>query len=110
MKVKVPKGVRDGQKIRVRGKGAPCAAGGPSGNLFVTIKVKPHKFFRRDGDDIRIEIPVTLGEAVRGGEIEVPTIHGPIRAKIPAGTQSGQTFRISGKGVKRGARVGDHYY
>jgi molecular chaperone DnaJ len=76
------------------------------------VSVKPHPFYERRGNDIHIELPVTLGEAVRGGEIEVATIHGPVRARIPAGTQSGQTFRISGKGVKnsRGAGHGDHYY
>jgi DnaJ-class molecular chaperone len=72
--------------------------------------VKSHPFFERKGDDIHIELPVTLGEAVRGAEIDVPTIHGPIRAKIPAGTQSGKRFRISGKGVSRKNGAGDHYY
>ena len=62
------------------------------------------------GDDIYIDLPVTVGEAVRGAEIEVPTIHGPVRARIPAGTQGGQTFRLSGKGVKKKGGYGDHYY
>jgi molecular chaperone DnaJ len=104
IKVKIPVGVRDGQTIRLRGKGNPGSAG--AGDLNVLIHVSPHPFFERDGDDIRIELPITVGEAIHGAEVEVPTIHGPVRARIPAGTQGGQTFRLSGKGVKNG----DHYY
>jgi len=111
VKVKIPEGVRDGQRIRIRGKGSPGINGGAPGDLFVRIDVRPHPFFERDGDDIRIELPITIGEAIRGGEIEVPTIHGPVRARIPAGTQGGQTFRLTGKGVKKkGNTLGDHYY
>ncbi len=106
VKVKIPEGVRDGQKIRIRGKGAAYPGGEP-GDLNVLVHVRPHSFFDRKGDDIHIDLPITIGEAVRGGEIEVPTIHGPVRARIPAGTQGGQTFRLSGKGVKK---KGDHYY
>lgn len=103
VKVKIPEGIGNGKKIRVPRKGqAP---------IQITIHVRPHPFFERKGDDIHIELPVTVGEAVHGGEIEVPTIHGPVRARIPAGTQGGQTFRLSGKGVKRkNGTAGDHYY
>jgi molecular chaperone DnaJ len=107
VKVKIPEGVRDGQRIRLRGKGAPGVDGGPPGDLNLLVHVRPHPFFERRGDDIHIELPITVGEAVRGAEVEVPTIHGPVRARIPAGTQGGQTFRLSGKGVKM---KGDHYY
>jgi molecular chaperone DnaJ len=107
IKVKIPEGVADGQRIRLRGKGGPGSMGGPPGDLNVLIHVRPHPFYERRGDDIYIDLPVTIGEAIRGAEVEVPTIHGPVRAKIPAGTQGGQTFRISGKGVKK---KGDHYY
>lgn len=108
-KVKIPEGVTDGQKLRLRGKGQTGPAG--AGDLNVIVKVRPHPFFERRGDDIYIDLPVTIGEAMRGGEIEVPTIHGPVRARIPAGTQGGQTFRLSGKGVKKkGGAYGDHYY
>jgi molecular chaperone DnaJ len=112
VKVKIPEGVADGQKIRVKGKGAAGVRGGQPGDLFVIVIVKPHPFFERKGDDIHIELPVTIGEALGGGQIDVPTIHGPVRAKIPAGTQSGRTFRITGKGVKkrRGSGFGDHFY
>jgi len=111
IKVKIPEGVADGQKIRLRGKGSPGVQGGPAGDLNLLVHVRPHALFQRDGDDIRIDLPITVGEAIRGGEVEVPTIHGPVRAKIPAATSSGRTFRISGKGVKKkGGSHGDHYY
>lgn len=108
-KVKIPEGVSDGGKLRLRGKGQPSAAG--AGDLNLVIHVKPHPFYERRGDNIHIDLPVTIGEALRGGEIEVPTIHGVVRARIPAGTQGGQTFRLTGKGVKKKAGAyGDHYY
>ena len=111
IKVRIPEGVSDGQRIRLRGKGAPGSMGGPPGDLNVLIHVRPHPLFERRGDDITIDLPVTVGEAIRGAEVEVPTIRGPVRAKIPAGTQNGQTFRISGKGVKKKTGGhGDHYY
>jgi molecular chaperone DnaJ len=112
VRVKIPEGVRDGQRIRLAGKGSLGINGGPSGDLIVRIDVRPHPFFERRGEDIHIELPVTIAEAIRGGEIEVPTIHGPVRARIPAGTQGGQVFRLSGKGVRKAkdAGYGDHYY
>jgi molecular chaperone DnaJ len=110
-RVRVPAGVADGQRIRLRGRGSPGPGGGPSGDLIVRVHVRPHPFYERRGDDIHTEIPITVTEAIRGAEIEVPTIHGPVRAKIPAGTQGGQTFRLKGKGVKRAkGDPGDHYY
>jgi molecular chaperone DnaJ len=111
VKVKIPEGMSDGQRIRLRGKGGPGAGGGPAGDLNVLIHIRPHPLFERRGDDIYIDLPIKVGEAIRGGEVEVPTIHGPVRARIPAGTQGGQTFRIRGKGVKKkGGTHGDHYY
>lgn len=111
VKVKIPVGVRDGQKIRLKGKGNAGTNGAPAGDLIVLIHVRPHPFFERREDDIYTEIPITIGEAIRGAEIEVPTIAGPVRARIPAGTQGGQTFRLSGKGVpKAKGGSGDHYY
>jgi molecular chaperone DnaJ len=100
-KVRIPQGVSEGQKLRVSTD---------MGKVEVLIHVRPHPFFERKGDDIHIELPVTLGEAVRGAEIDVPTIHGPVRARIPARTQSGKRFRITGKGVARKSGAGDHYY
>ncbi len=112
MKVKIPEGVRDGQRIRLSGKGAAGSAGAPPGDLLLLIHVRPHPFFQQKGADIHTEIPITIGEAIRGADIEVPTIHGPVRARIPAGTQAGQTFRLTGKGVRKGKSggYGDHYY
>lgn len=105
--VKVPAGTATGTKIRVPGKGRS-----ETGDLYLSVAVEPHPFFARDGDDIAVEVPVTVSEAYLGAEIEIPTIHGPVRARIPAGTAAGQRFRMKGKGVENsrtGAR-GDHYY
>jgi DnaJ-class molecular chaperone len=102
VKVKIPQGIGDGQKVRVKTN---------QGIVNVVIHVKPHPFFERKGNDIHIELPVTIGEAMRGADVDVPTIHGNVRARIPANTQSGRTFRISGKGVARKTGTpGDHYY
>ncbi|HUJ16121.1 MAG TPA: DnaJ C-terminal domain-containing protein [Thermoanaerobaculia bacterium] len=111
IKVKIPEGVADGQTIRLRGKGSPGGGGEQPGDLNVLVHVRPHPFFERRGDDIYIHLPITVGEAVRGAQIDVPTIRGPVKARIPAGTQGGQTFRLSGKGVKRkNGSYGDEYY
>ncbi|HUP64278.1 MAG TPA: J domain-containing protein [Thermoanaerobaculia bacterium] len=112
VRVRIPEGVRDGQRIRLAGKGSPGPGGAKPGDLIVHIRVRPHSFFHQKGSDIHTEIPITIGEALRGAEIEIPTIHGPVRARIPAGTQGGQTFRLTGKGVRKGkgSEYGDHYY
>jgi curved DNA-binding protein len=111
VKARIPEGVSDGQRLLIRGKGEPGPGGGPPGDLRLIVHVRPHPFFERRGDNIYIELPVTVGEAIKGAEIEVPTIHGSVRAKIPPKTQGGQTFRLTGKGVKRkGAKPGDEYY
>lgn len=100
IKVKIPEGIADGQKVRVRRGDMP---------LQITVRVRPHPLFERKGDDIHIELPITIGEAIRGAEVEVPTIHGPSRIRIPAGTQTGRTMRLSGKGVKKKNGAGDQY-
>jgi molecular chaperone DnaJ len=100
MKVKIPEGIGDGQKIRLRRGNVP---------IQITVHVKPHPFFERRGDDIHIELPITAGEAIRGAEVEVPTIYGTARIRVPAATQSGRTMRLSGKGVKRKSGAGDQY-
>jgi len=112
LRVKVPEGVADGNRIRVAGKGADGRQGGKPGDLFVRVKVRPHSFFERDGDNIHTTIPVTFSEAYLGGEVEVGTIHGPVRAKVPPGTNSGRTFRLRGKGVRntKTRAHGDHLY
>jgi molecular chaperone DnaJ len=98
--------------VRVAGKGAEGSQGGPAGDLFVRVKVQSHPFFKREGDDIRTTIPITFSEAYLGGDIEVGTIHGPVRAKVPPGTNSGRTFRLRGKGVRntKTRAFGDHLY
>lgn len=105
--VRVPAGVDTGSKIRVPGKGRT-----ESGDLYLLLTVEPHPYFRREGDDVLADVPVTVPEAYLGAEIDVPTIHGPIRARIPAGTAAGQRFRLKGRGVEnaRTGTAGDHYY
>lgn len=102
MKVKVPPGVKDGATIRLRGKGAPGAFGGPPGDLLVLVHVDRHEVFGRSGDDLTISVPVTYSEAALGTKIDVPTLDGSVTLKIPAGTQSGRTFRVRGKGIASG--------
>ncbi|WP_138444405.1 DnaJ C-terminal domain-containing protein [Sinomonas susongensis] len=106
IEVRIPAGIRDGQKVRVRGKGSP-GSGGP-GDLMVTVHVTPHEFFTREGDNIRIHVPVSFDEAALGAQIEVPTLDGrTVRMKIPAGTNSGRTLRVKGQGVKTSKGTGD---
>ena len=97
--VNVPAGVDDGSKIRLAGKGEPGFQGGPAGDLFITIRVRPHKLFKRDGDSLRVDMPVTIAEAMKGAEVSVPTLSGSVQLKIPPGTKSGQVLRLRGKGV-----------
>jgi len=104
--VKIPAGIKDGQKVRQRGKGNPGAAG--NGDLIITVNVKPHDFFIRDGDNIRVHVPVTFPEAALGGEIEVPTLDGShVKLRVPAGTNSGRTLRVKGRGVHTSKGEGD---
>ncbi len=106
--VKVPAGIQDGQKLKVKVKGQPSPNGGPAGDLVVTIKVKPHAVFTRDGDNIRVSVPVTYAEATLGATIEVPVLGGdPVKLKVAAGTPNGRTLRVKGKGVQFGSRQGD---
>ncbi|KYG58017.1 molecular chaperone DnaJ [Planococcus maritimus] len=111
IKVTVPAGVDDGQQLRVSGQGGPGINGGPAGDLYVLFRVKPHAEFERDGDDIHLELPITYPQAALGDEIEVPTISGKVKLKIPAGTQNGARFRLRGKGVQNvhGYGVGDQH-
>ncbi|UZJ80593.1 molecular chaperone DnaJ [Fictibacillus sp. KU28468] len=111
VKVKIPAGVDNGQQIRLSGHGEPGVNGGPAGDLYVVFRVLPHEFFERDGDDIFCEMPITYAQAALGDEIEVPTLHGRIKLKIPAGTQTGTHFRLRGKGVQnvRGRGQGDQH-
>jgi molecular chaperone DnaJ len=104
--VRVPAGIKDGQKVRVRGKGQYGPAG--NGDLLVTVNVKTHDFYTRDGDNLRIHVPVSFPEAALGADIEVPTIDGEhVRVRVPAGTPSGRTLRVKGRGVKTSKATGD---
>lgn len=96
----VPEGVTDGQVLRLRGRGEPGIAGGETGDALVEIHVRPHRDFRREGDDILLDLPITLDEAVLGGKVEVPTAGGRVQLTIPKGTSSGQVLRLKGKGVR----------
>ena len=99
VEVRIPQGVTSGARLRVAGKGNAGVAGGPSGDLYITIRVDEHPFFKRDGDNIGIQVPLTVSEAGLGAKIEVPTIDGRALLKIPQGTQNGQKFRLRDKGV-----------
>ncbi len=107
--VKVPAGVDDGDRIRLSGEGEAGRNGGPSGDLYVEIRVNPHKIFEREGSNLSCEVPVSIATATLGGEVELPTLNGNVSLKVPAGTQSGKVFRLRGKGVTtvRDPRQGD---
>ena len=99
LSVKVPPGVDDGDRIRLTGEGEAGRNGGPPSDLYVEIRVKPHKIFEREGADLSCEVPVSIATAALGGEVELPTLDGHVNLKIPGGTQSGKVFRLRGKGV-----------
>ena len=109
LSVKVPAGVDDGDRIRLSGEGEAGRNGGPPGDLYVEIRVNPHKIFARDGADLSCEVPISFSTAALGGEVELPTLEGNVSLKVPAGTQSGKVFRLRGKGVTtvRDPRQGD---
>jgi DnaJ-class molecular chaperone len=106
VEVKIPAGLDEGQQIRLKGQGLP-SAGGPAGDLLITVSVTPHPLFQRDGADLRLDLPVTLYEAVLGAKVRVPTLDGAVELAIPAGTNSGRTFRLKGKGFPGKERKGD---
>lgn len=110
LEIRIPPGARDGQTLRLRGKGGGGDGDAEAGDALVELQVRPHSFYRREGDDIRLDLPITLVEAVLGGKIRVPTPAGPVLASVPANSSSGRTLRVKGKGVARtkGSR-GDVY-
>ena len=107
----VPAGIDNGQTISIRGQGHAGKNGGPAGDLLVTITVRPHELFRREGTSVLCEAPITFPQAVLGAELEIPTIDGKVKYDIPEGTQSGTTFRLKGKGIPalNGRGRGDQY-
>ncbi|NHI16098.1 DnaJ C-terminal domain-containing protein [Microbacterium excoecariae] len=107
-KVKIPAGVGDGQKIRLRGRGRPSANGGENGDIVVEVSVRPHRVFTRDGRNLRLTVPVTFTEAVLGTTIEVPTLEGePVRLRVAPGTPSGRVLRVKGRGIATAKGTGD---
>ncbi len=100
LSVKIPSGIDEGDRIRLTGEGEAGVNGGPSGDLYVQVHLKPHSVFKRDHDDLHCEMPISISTAALGGEIEIPTLEGVARLKIPAETQTGKVFRLRGKGIK----------
>ena len=111
IKVKIPAGIDDGQTLNLRGKGNAGLDGGPAGDLLISVTVRPHEFFKRDGTSVYLEHPVTFLQATLGAELEIPTIDGKVKWSLPAGTQPGTTFRLRGKGIPsvNGRGRGDQY-
>ena len=111
LSVKVPAGIADGGKVRLTGQGAAGQQGAPAGDLYIEVDVEPHALVRREGDDLRVPLPLTVGEAIRGAKVSLPTFDGPVQLKVPAGAQSGQTLRLRGRGAPhlRGDGRGDLY-
>jgi molecular chaperone DnaJ len=100
LSVKIPAGVDEGDRVRLSGEGEPGVNGGPPGDLYVQVHIKPHAVFQRDHDDLHCEMPISITTAALGGEIEIPTLDGSARIRVPSETQSGKTFRLKGKGIK----------
>ncbi|HWV37437.1 MAG TPA: J domain-containing protein [Vulgatibacter sp.] len=111
LSVKVPAGVAHGGRIRLAGQGGAGARGGPPGDLYLEVRIRPHPLFRREGDDLNVNLPITVGEAIAGATVTLPTFDGTVQLKVPAGTQSGQRLRLRAKGVPhlRGGGRGDLY-
>ena len=108
LEVQIPRGMLDGQTLRLRGRGGAGSGGGPAGDALVTVQIRAHAVFRRDGDDIAIALPITIDEAILGGKVTAPTIDGPVSVTIPAGASSGRILRLRGRGVMRAdSRSGD---
>ena len=107
VKVRIPAGVEDGQRIRVKGRGEAGDNGGPAGDLYVVVHVGAHKLFGRKGRNLTLRVPITFPEAALGADITVPSLDGPVTLRVPAGTTSGKTFRVKGRGVHTGTSAGD---
>ncbi len=113
--VRIPTGLKDGQQIRLKGQGGPGGNGGPPGDILLSVSVAPHPYFTRDGNDLKLDLPITLREAVLGGKVTVPTLTGPVALTVPANSTSGVVLRLKGKGIQahgsrlRGETAGDFY-
>jgi len=111
LRVKIPAGVAEGSQVRLAGMGGPGSGGGPPGDLYLEIRLRPHPLVRRDGKDLTLDLPVTIPEAVNGAEVTLPTFDGPVRLRVPAGAQAGTRLRLKGRGLPglKGAERGDLY-
>ena len=111
LQVKVPAGIEAGQRLKLRGEGEAGTHGGPTGDLYVVIDVSDHPLFTREGTEVHIEVPISFSTAALGGEIEVPTLEGTVKLKIPSGSQNGKRFKLKGKGITDigGRGRGDQY-
>ena len=110
IRARIPKGATDGQRLRLRGKGGPGANGGPPGDLYLQIVLEPHSLYKVRGHDLEIDVPIASWEAALGAEVEIPTLEGKVRMKVPPGSKGGQKLRIAGKGLpKPGGGAGDLY-
>jgi DnaJ-class molecular chaperone len=111
VKVRIPAGIDDAERVRIPGKGNDGVGGGPAGDAYVNIRVEPHPMFRRDGHDLVCEVPVGVVKATLGGDVDVPTLDGHATMKIPPGTRGGQRFRLKGRGVPaRAGHPSGHLY
>ncbi|MFP4518809.1 MAG: DnaJ C-terminal domain-containing protein [Oceanicaulis sp.] len=106
VEVAIPAGVESGKVLRLRGQGEPSRQGGPAGDALIEVRVRPHDWFRRDGDDIRLDLPISLKEALFGGAVRAPTVDGPVEVRVPAGANSGAQLRLRGKGAPRASGAG----
>jgi len=111
LNVTIPTNVKEGQQIRLKGQGGEGTGGAPAGDALVEVHIKPHKFFKSEGDDIMLDLPISLQEAILGGKVTVPTIHGSVALNIPKGSNSGKTMRLKGKGIQnpKSKTSGDQY-
>jgi curved DNA-binding protein len=108
--VRIPPGASEGSRVRIPGQGGPSANGGPRGDLILVIHVTPHRYYRREGDDLHLDLPITIPEAYHGAKVKVPTVDGSVTMKVPERAQSGNVVRLRGKGVaKKGRTPGDLY-
>jgi len=107
LEVKIPPGIEEGQILRLRGKGAPSSGEGPAGDAMVEITIHPHRFFTREGDNIHLDLPITITEAALGADVRAPTPSGSVMLKVPKGSNSGKLLRLKGKGVQRANAPGD---
>ena len=101
MRVRIPKGATPGQRLRVPGKGGPGIGGGPAGDLYINIELRPHERFKVNGHDLYLEVPITPWEAALGASIDIPTLDAKVTLKVPPGSRSGQKLRVRGKGLPR---------